>query len=113
MRHGRSGRAGDLKAGNIPPPLGWTTTSIRLTLPRAARGLGFTWDVLELVNLLRCARKQEATLARGAGLADRIEVDLHLLEFDAEVGELVVEVTVAVDLMGKSPIVVVDEGIVK
>src|SRR6267142_5600429 len=113
MRRGRSERAGDLKAGNITPPLDRTTTSIRLTLPRAVRGLGLTWNVLEFVNLLRCARKQEATLARGASLANRIEVDLHLLELDAEVGELAIEVAVTVDLAGKSPIVVVDEGVVE
>src|SRR6266850_5737986 len=105
MRCGRSERAGDLKAGNITPPLDWTTTSISLTLPRAARGLGFAWDVFEFVDLLRRARKQEATLARGASLSDRIEVDLHLLEFDAEVGELAVEFTVAMDLAGEPPIV--------
>src|SRR6266850_2937372 len=108
MRCGRSGRAGDLKAGNITPPLGRTTTSVSLTLPHAARGLGFTWDVLEFVDSLRCACKQEATLARGAGLADRIEVDLHLLEFDADVGELAVELAVSVDLTGESPVVVVN-----
>src|SRR6267142_1904673 len=113
MRRGRSERAGDLKAGNITPPLDRTTTSVRLTLPRAARGLGFTWNVLEFVDLLRCTRKQEATLARGAGLTDGVEVDLHLLEFDADVRELAVEFTVSVDLAGKSPVVVVNEGIVE
>src|SRR6266850_4811387 len=101
MRRGRSERAGDFKAGNITLPLDWTTTSVRLTLPCATHGLGFTWNVFEFVDLLRCARKQEATLARGAGLADRVEVDLHLLEFDAKVGELAVEVAVAMDLAGK------------
>src|SRR6267142_7067811 len=113
MRRGRSERAGDLKASNITPPLDRTTTSVRLMFPRATRGLGFTWNVLEFVDLFRCARKQEATLARGASLTNCIEVDLHLLEFDAEVGELAIEVAVAVDLAGKSPIVVVDEGIVE
>src|SRR6267142_379065 len=98
MRHGRSERAGDLKAGNITPPLDWMTTSIRLTLPRATHGLGFPRDVLEFVDLLRCARKQEASLASGASLGDRVEVDLHLFEFDAGVGELVIEVAVSMDL---------------
>src|SRR6266850_1369182 len=107
MRRGRSERAGDLKAGNITPPLGRTTTSVRLTLPRTARGLGFTWNVFEFVDLFRCARKQEATLARGAGLTDRVEVDLHLLEFDADVRELAIEVAIPMDLAGKSPVVVV------
>src|SRR6267142_3908882 len=113
MRCGRSERAGDLKAGNITPPLDWTTTSIRLTLPRATRGLGFSWDVLELVDLLGCARKQEASLASGASLTDRVEVDLHLLELDAGVGELAIEVAVSVDLTGKPPVIVVDKGVVE
>src|SRR6267142_1430471 len=113
MRRGRSERAGDLKAGNITPPLDRTTTSVSLTLPRAACGLGFAWNVFEFVNLLRCARKQETTLARGAGLANCVDVDLHLLKFDAGVGVLAIEVAVLVDLVGKSPIVVVDEGIVE
>src|SRR6267142_521621 len=113
MRRGRSERAGDLKAGNITPPLDRTTTSVRLTLPRAAHGLGLTWNVLEFVDLLRRARKQEATLARGAGLTNCVEVDLHLLEFDTEVRELAVEFTVSVNLAGESPIVMVDEGIVE
>src|SRR6267142_6641579 len=113
MRRGRSERAGDLKAGNITPPLDWTTTSISLMLPRAARGLGLTWDVLKFVDLLGCARQQEASLASGASLADCIEVDLHLLEFDAGIGELAIEVAVTMDLAGKSPIVVVNEGIME
>jgi len=46
-------------------------------------------------------------------LADCVEVDLHLLEFDAGIRELVIEVAVSMDLAGKSPIVVVDEGIVE
>src|SRR5882672_10463409 len=113
MRRGRSERAGDLKAGNIIPPLDWTTMSIRLMLPRAARGLGLSRNVLEFVDLLRCACKQEASLASGASLTDRIEVDLHLFEFDAGVGEFVIEVAVTVDFAGESPIVVINEGIVE
>ena len=113
MRHSRSERAGDLKAGNITPPLDWATTSIRLTLPRATCGLGFAWNILEFVDLLQCARKQEVSLASGASLTDRIEVDLHLFEFDAGVRKLAIEVAVTVDLVGKSPVVMVDEGIVE
>src|SRR6267142_1655342 len=113
MRRGRSERAGDLKAGNITPPLDWTTTSIRLMLPCAACGLGFMWNVLEFVNLFRCARKQEASLASGTSLADRVEVDLHLFEFDAGIGELAIEVTVLVDLAGESPVIMVNEGIME
>src|SRR6266850_3868578 len=113
MRCGRSERAGDLKAGNITPPLDWTTTSVSLTLPRAARGLGFAWDVFEFVDSFGRARKQEATLARGAGLSDRVKVDLHLLELDAEVGELAVELAVSVDLAGEPPIVMVNEGVME
>src|SRR6266850_525550 len=113
MRRGRSEQAGDLKASNITPPLDWTTTSISLTLPRAAHGLGFMWNILEFVDLFRCAHKQEMTLASGASLVDCIDVDLHLLELDAGVGVLAIEVTVSVDLAGKSPIVVVDKGIME
>src|SRR6267142_2895110 len=113
MRHGRSGRAGDLKAGNITPPLGWTTTSTRLMLPRSAGGLGLTWYVLKSFNLLRCSREQEPRFAGGASLLDGIEVDLHLFELDAGVSKLAVEVTVVVDLMGESPVIMVNEGIVK
>jgi len=46
-------------------------------------------------------------------LADRVDVDLHLFEFDAGVGELAIEVAVAVDLAGESPVIVVNEGIVE
>src|SRR6267142_1555961 len=113
MRRGRSERAGDLKAGNITPSLDWTTTSISLTLPRAAHGLGFTWDVFEFVDLFGHTRKQEASLASGASLTDRVEVDLHLLKFDAGVGELAIEVAVVGDFASEPPVVVVDEGIVK
>src|SRR6266850_1234754 len=113
MRRGRSGRAGNLKAGNITPLLDWMTTSIRLTFPRTMRGLGFTWDILEFVNLFGCPCKQEASLAGGVSLADHVEVDLHLFKFDAGVGELAIEVTVSVDLAGKSPIIVVDKGVME
>src|SRR6267142_6393184 len=113
MRRGRSERAGDLKAVNITPPLDRMTTSVRLTLPRAARGLGFAWDVFEFVDLFGRACKQEATLARRASLSDRVEVDLHLLELDAEVGELAVEFAVAVDFAGEPPVVMIDEGVME
>src|SRR6267142_4925816 len=113
MRCGRSEQAGDLKAGNITPPLDWTTTSIRLTLPRAARGLGLTWDIFELVDLFGRSRKQEASFASGAGLANRIEVDLQLFKPDAGVSELAIEVAVSVDLPGESPIIMVNEGIME
>src|SRR6267142_5333322 len=113
MRCGRSERAGDLKASNITPPLDWTTTSISLMLPRAMHGLGFSRDVLEFVDLFRCACKQEASLASRVSLTDRVEVDLHLFEFDAGVGKLAIEVAVAVDLAGESPIIVVNKGIME
>src|SRR6266850_3414492 len=113
MRRGRSERAGDLKAGNITPPLDWMTMSIRLMLPHAVHGLGFPWNVLEFVDLLQCGRKQEASLASGTSLTDRIEVNLHLLEFDTGVGELAIEVVVSVDLAGESPVIMVDEGIME
>src|SRR6267142_762018 len=113
MRCGRSGRAGNLKAGNITPPLDWTTTSIRLTLPRATHGLGLPWDVFEFVDLFRCSRKQEVSFASGTSLADRVEVDLHLLKFDTGVGELAVEFTVVVDLVGESPVVMVNKGVME
>src|SRR6267142_7080374 len=113
MRRGRSGRAGDLKAGNITLPLDWMTTSTSLMLPHAVSGLGFTWDVFEFVNLLRCSRKQKASFASGVSLADRIEVDLHLFEFDAGVRELAIEVMVVVDLTGESPVIMVNEGIME
>src|SRR6266850_4841793 len=104
MRRGRSGQAGDLKASNITPPLDWTTTSTRLTLPCTAGGLGFAWYVLKFFNLLRCSREQESGLAGSTSLAESIEVNLHLFELDAGIGKLAVEVAVAVDLAGESPI---------
>src|SRR6266850_1710043 len=113
MRCGRSGRAGDLKAGNITPPLDWMTTSTRLTLPRSTGGLGLVQYVLELLDLLRCSCKQEPGFTSRASLLDGIEVDLHLFELDAGVGELTIKVAVVVDLTGKSPVVVVNKGIVK
>src|SRR6266850_909212 len=113
MRCGRSGRAGDLKAGNITPPLDWMTTSTRLTLPRFASGLGLVRYVLEFFDLLRCSCEQEPRFASGASLLDALEVDLQLFELDAGVGELVIEVVVVVDLTGESPIVVVNKGIIK
>src|SRR6266850_5190643 len=113
MRCGRSEQAGDLKASNITPLLDWTTMSIRLTLPCTAGGLGFTQDVFEFVDLLRCSCKQEASLASGASLADRVKVDLHLFEFDTGIGELAIEVAVAVDLTSESPVIVVNKGVVE
>src|SRR6266850_6439871 len=113
MRCGRSGRAGNLKAGNITPLLDWMTTSSRLTLPRTAGGLGFTRYILELLDLLRCSCKQEPGLASGMHLAEGIEVDLHLFELDAGVGELAIEVAVAVDLAGEPPVIEVNEGIME
>src|SRR6266850_236660 len=113
MRRGKSERAGDLKAGNITPPLDWTTTSIRLTLPCAAHGLGLTQDVFKFVDLFGCSRKQKASFAGGASLADCVKVDLHLFEPDAGIRELSIKFTVSVDLAGKSPIVVVNKGIME
>src|SRR6267142_1119087 len=113
MRCGRSGQAGDLKASNITPLLDWTTTSTRLTLPHAMGGLGFVWYILELLDLLRCLCEQEPGFASGAHLAEGIEVDLHLFKLDTGVGELAIEVVVMVDLTGESPVIEVNEGIMK
>ena len=112
MRCGRSERAGDLKAGNITLPLDWTTTS-RLTLPRSTGGLGLVWYVLQLFDLLLCLGKQESGFASGASLLDGTKVDLQLFELDAGVSELAVEIAVAMDLAGKPPIIVVNEGIME
>src|SRR6267142_6161662 len=98
MRRGRSGRAGDLKAGNITLLLDWMTTSTRLMLPRSVGGLGLVWYIFKLLNLLRCSCKQEPGFAGGASLAKGIEVNLHLFELDAGVGKLAIEVAVVVDL---------------
>src|SRR6267142_1045771 len=113
MRCSRSGRAGNLKAGNITLPLDWTTTSTRLTLPRSTGGLGLAWYVLKLLDLLRCLCEQEPGFTSGVSLLEGIKVDLHLFKLDAGVGELAIEVAVTVDLAGESPVVMVNEGIVK
>src|SRR6266850_5536311 len=113
MRCGRSGQAGNLKAGNITPPLDRMTTSTRLILPRSTSGLGLAWYVFEFLNLLRCSCEQEPGFASRASLVKGIEVDLHLFELDTGVGELAIEVAVVVDLVGESPVVMVNEGIVK
>src|SRR6267142_3189149 len=113
MRCGRSERAGDLKAGNITLLLDWTTMSTRLTLPRPAGGLGLVWYVLELLELLRCSCEQEPGFASRASLLDGAEVDLHLFKLDAGVSKLVIEIVVAVDLAGESPLVVVNKGFLK
>src|SRR6267142_3047764 len=113
MRHSRSGRAGDLKAGNITPPLDWTTTSTRLTLPCSTGGLGFAGYILEFLDLLRCPCEQEPSFTSGASLAEGIEVNLHLFELDAGVGKLTIEVAIAVDLAGQSPVIEVNKGIVE
>jgi len=44
---------------------------------------------------------------------DGIELGLDVLEFDAQVGIFSVEVVVAMDLAGKSPVVVGEESIVQ
>src|SRR6267142_5342936 len=113
MRRGRSGQAGDLKASNITPPLDWTTTSTRLMLPRTAGGLGFAWYTFEFLDLLQCLREQEPSFTSGASLAEGVKVDLHLFKLDAGVGELAIEVAVAMDLAGKSPVIEVNEGIME
>src|SRR6266850_8364484 len=113
MRHSRSERAGDLKAGNITPPLDWTTTSTRLTLPCSVGGLGLTRYIFKLLDLLRCSCEQEPGLAGRASLLEGIEVDLHLFEFDAGVGKLTIEVAVVVDLTGEPPIIVVNKGVME
>jgi len=41
-------------------------------------------------------------------LADRVEVDLHLFELDTGIGEFAVELAIAVDLAGESPVVMVN-----
>ena len=63
--------------------------------------------------MFRGAHKLEVGLAGGPSLLDGIKVNLQLLELDAGVGEFAVEVTVAMNLLGESPIVVVNEGIMK
>src|SRR6266850_3745805 len=113
MKCGRSEQAGDLKAGNITPPLDWMTMSTRLTLPRSAGGLGLVRYVFKFLDLLRCLCEQEPGFAGRASLAKGIEVDLHLFELDAGVGELAIKVAVAVDLVGEPPIIKVNEGIVE
>jgi len=43
---------------------------------------------------------------------DALKVNLQLFELDAGVGELAIEVAVMVDLVGESPVVVVNKGII-
>jgi len=47
------------------------------------------------------------------GLLEGVEVNLHLLEFDAGVSELAIEVTVSMNLSGESPVIMVNEGIME
>ena len=54
-----------------------------------------------------------ADVASGASLAEGTEVNLHLFELDAGVGELTIEVTVTVDLTGEPPIIKVNEGVME
>src|SRR6267142_1414609 len=113
MRHGRSERAGNLKAGNITPPLDWMTTSNRLTLPHGTRGLGLAWYVLKPLDLFGSTCKLEMRLTAGVSQLNGIVFDLELFEFDAYVCELGVEVTVSVYLAGEAPIVVEKEVVVQ
>src|SRR6267142_3129095 len=113
MRCGRSERAGDLKASNITPPLEWTTTSMRLTLPTAAVGLGFVQDVAEFLDLVGCLRKYETRLTTGSQLRNGVETDLELLELDADVCVFSIEAAVAMDLTREAPVIMVNKGIVE
>src|SRR6266850_2523698 len=80
MRHGRSERAGNLKAGNITPPLDWMTTSNRLTLPHGTRGLGLAWYVLKPLDLFGSTCKLEMRLTAGVSQLNGIVFDLELFD---------------------------------
>jgi len=71
------------------------------------------WDITELFDLFRGPGKLEAGLAARPCLLNGIEVDLELLELDADVSVFGVELSVAVYLPSESPIVVSNEGIVE
>src|SRR6267142_3387796 len=109
MRHSRSERAGDLKASNITPPLGWTSMSSRLMLPRSTQGLGFVWYVLKFVDLFGGTCQLETGLTAVAGLLYGVELDLQVFEADTKVGQLGIEVVVVVHLAGESPVIVDDQ----
>jgi len=81
-------------------------------LSSSVRGLGLTWYVLEPLHLFRGMCKLETRLAARASLLNGIKLNLEVLEFDAEVGKSGIEVMIAVYLVGESPVIIDDEGIV-
>src|SRR6267142_740624 len=109
MRHGRSERAGDLKAGNITLLLDWTTTSTRLTLPHGVRGLGLVWYILKPFNLFGGTCELETRLTAGVSQLDSVVFNLELLKFDTYVHELGVKVAVSMYLTGEAPVVIEKE----
>ena len=113
MRRGRSRRAGDLKAGNITPPLVQTTTSVRLMLPTTVVGLGLAQDVAKLLDLLSSARKLETGFAPQASLLYGVEVDLELFELNTDVHVFGIEVAVLAYLASEPPVVIGDQGIME
>ena|SRR6266850_4705735 len=113
MRRGRSVQAGDLKAGNITPLLVWMTMSTRLTLPSAAQGLGLTWYIFECLHLLSGTHELKTGLAAGASLLDGIKLNLHVFELNAEVRELIVKISVSMDLTGEPPVVMSKKGVMQ
>ena len=85
--------------------------STRLTLPHTTHGLGLAWYVLECLNLFSCVCELEMGFATGASLLDSIKLGLKMFEFDGKVGIFVIKVVVAMDLTGKSSVIVDEERI--
>jgi len=76
-------------------------------------GLGLARYVFECLDLLSHVGKLEMGFATSTSLLHGVKLDLKVLKLDSKVGVLVIEVAIAVDLVGEPPIVVDEEGIVE
>jgi len=79
-------------------------------LPCTSHGLGFAWNILKHLNLLRCARKLKASFAAGIALLDGIEVVLQGFDCGCKFGVFIIKLTVVSDLVGEAPIILGGDG---
>jgi len=82
-------------------------------LPTAAAGLGLVRDVAEHFDLLGGPHELEAGLAAGPHLLDGVQPDLELFELDTYVCVLGIKLVVAVYLVGETPVIVSNKGIME
>jgi hypothetical protein len=91
-----------LKAGDITPSLEWMTTSNALVPPGRADSRGL--EVLQLCVLVQCSSHLQVSLRAQPMVAGGVELCLEEVEFDGQLVNLIVQVSVPLDLAGDAPV---------